>query len=171
MALFHRSHDEDIPSVQRYQMREKLLSIGDDFWIENESGAKVYKVDGKAVRFRQTFILEDADGNNLAKIQERKLSVRDKMHIECGPTSATVHKRLIGIRDRYIIDPDNGEDLTAKGNFVDHEYEIERDGDTIATISKKWFRVRDTYGVEVGAGEDQAFILAVTVCIDEMARG
>jgi uncharacterized protein YxjI len=54
---------------------------------------------------------------------------------------------------------------------VDHEYEIERDGDTIATISKKWFRVRDTYGVEIGSGEDQAFILSITVCVDEMARG
>ena len=66
---------------------------------------------------------------------------------------------MLGIRDRYTIDPDNGQDLHAHGNFVDHEYEIERDGETIATISKKWFRVRDTYGVEIGAGENQAFLL------------
>ena len=171
MGLFHRSHENEQPPAQRYQMREKLLAIGDDYWIENESGDKVYKVNGKAVRFRQTFILEDPHGEELAKIQERKLSVRDKMHIECGATSATVHKAMLGIRDRYTIDPDNGQDLHAHGNFVSHEYEIERDGDTIATISKKWFRVRDTYGVEVAAGEDQAFILAVTVCVDEMARG
>lgn len=170
MGLFRRSH-EDAPTVQRYQMREKLMSIGDDSWIENESGDKVYKVNGKAVRFRQTFILEDHDGNELAKIQERKLSVRDKMHIECGGTEATVHKAMLGIRDRYAIDLDNGPDLRAHGNFVDHEYEIERDGDTIATISKKWFRVRDTYGVEIAASENQPFLLAVTVCVDEMARG
>ena len=31
--------------------------------------------------------------------------------------------------------------------------------------------MRDTYGVEIGADENQPFILAVTVCIDEMARG
>ncbi|HZM67780.1 MAG TPA: LURP-one-related family protein, partial [Nakamurella sp.] len=110
-------------------------------------------------------------GDELAKIQERKLSVRDKMHIDCGGTSATVHKAMLGIRDRYTIDPDDGPDMHAHGNFVDHECEIERDGDTIATISKKWFRVRDTYGVEIGAGEDQAFILSITVCVDEMARG
>jgi len=171
MGLLHRSHEHDEPAVQRYQMREKLLAIGDDFWIENESGAKVFKVNGKAVRFRQTFILEDTDGNELAKIQERKLSVRDKMHIDCGATTATVHKAMLGIRDRYVIDPDNGEDLHAHGNFVDHEYEIERDGETVATISKKWFRVRDTYGVEIGAGENQAFLLSITVCVDEMARG
>jgi len=152
-------------------MREKLLAIGDDFWIENEQGEKVYKVNGKAIRFRDTFLLEDNAGGELAKIQERKLSVRDKMKIEWAGTQASVHKAMLGIRDRYTIDPDNGEKLHAHGNSVDHEYEIERDGNTIATISKKWFRVRDTYGVEIGAGEDQAFILAVTVCVDEMARG
>ena len=169
MGLLRRHHDA--PAVVHYQMREKLLSIGDDFWIEDESGNKVYKVNGKAVRFRQTFILEDPNGTEPAKIQERKLSVRDKMKIESGGTTATVHKAMLGIRDRYTIDPDNGEKLHAHGNFVDHEYEIERDGETIATISKKWFRVRDTYGVEIGVSENQAFILAVTVCVDEMARG
>ena len=46
--------------------------------------------------------------------------------------------------------------MKAHGNIVDHEYEIERDGDTVATVSKKWFRVRDSYGVDVAAGEDAA---------------
>jgi uncharacterized protein YxjI len=51
---------------------------------------------------------------------------------------------------------------------VDHEYEIERDGDTVATISKKWFRVRDSYGVDMAAGEDAPLILAITVAIDSL---
>ena len=97
---------------------------------------------------RETFILEDASGNELSKIQEKKLTVRDKMTIERGSTTATVRKRLLGIRDHYIIEVEGGEDLKAHGNIVDHEYEIERDGDTVATVSKKWFRVRDTYGVQ-----------------------
>ena len=67
-----------------------------------------------------------------------------------GDTLATVHKALVGIRDRFEIEIEDGADLKAHGNVVDHEYEIERDGTIVATISKKWFRVRDTYGVEVG---------------------
>ena len=112
-------------------MREKIMAIGDDFWIEDDDGNKVYKVNGKAVRVRETFILEDANGNEVSKIQEKKLTVRDKMTIERGDTKATVHKRLIGIRDHYIIEVDGGDDLKAHGNIVDHEYEIERDGDTV----------------------------------------
>jgi uncharacterized protein YxjI len=151
-------------------MREKLLSIGDDYWIEDESGEKAFKVNGKAFHIRQTFVLEDAQGHEVAKIQERKLSVRDKMEIERDGGNVTVHKALVGIRDRYKIDVDGGKDLSAHGNFVDHEYEIERDGDTVATVSKRWFRVRETYGVEMDADEDVALMLSITVCIDAMNR-
>jgi uncharacterized protein YxjI len=74
----------------------------------------------------------------VARIQEKKLSVRDKVAIERdGHTVATVHKALVGIRDRFAIDVDGGQDLKAHGNIVDHEYEIERDGHAVAHISKR----------------------------------
>ncbi|GAA3686194.1 LURP-one-related/scramblase family protein [Arthrobacter ginkgonis] len=162
-------HQPDEPVGERFQMREKLLSIGDDYWIEDDQGRRAYKVNGKAVRIRDTFVLEDAAGNEAASIQERKLSIRDKVDIERGgDTAATVHKALVGLRDRFAIDVKNGADLKAHGNIVDHEYEIERDGRTVATISKKWFRVRESYGVEVAQGEDVPLILAITVAIDSL---
>ena len=154
-----------------FRMREKMMAIGDDYWIEDDDGNKVFKVNGKAARLRQTFILEDTQGNELSKIQEKKLTVRDKMTIERGDSHATVHKRLLGIRDHYIIEVDGAEDFKAHGNIVDHEYDIERDGDTVATVSKRWFRVRDTYGVQLAEDQDVPLILAITVCVDAMSRG
>ena len=170
MGFLRRGDDE--PGGRRFQMHQKLVSIGDDFWIEDESGDRAYKVDGKAMRIRETFVLQDRNGNEVAKIQEKKLSVRDKMTVERGDRKiATVHKALVGIRDRFEIDVEDGEDLKAKGNIVDHEYEIKRDGDVVATVSKKWFRVRDTYGIEIAPGEDEALMLALTVAIDQLGRG
>jgi uncharacterized protein YxjI len=169
MGLFRR-HDE--PDGRRYQMREKLFAIGDDFWIETQDGERAFKVNGKALRVRTTFILESPSGEELFKIQEKKLRIRDTMEIERdGDTVATVKKALITpLRDRFAIELAGGGELNAKGNIVDHEYEIERDGDKIAEISKRWFRIRETYGVEIAQGENDALILAATVCIDEMAR-
>ena len=167
---FLRRHDDE-PSGTRYQMREKLFAIGDDYWIQNDQGERAFKVNGKAMRARETFILESPSGEEVLKIQEKKLSIRDKMQIERdGDTVATVHKALITpLRDRFEIELEEGDDLSAKGNIVDHEYEIERDGHKVAEISKRWFRVRDTYGIEIAPGENDALILAATVCIDEMA--
>jgi uncharacterized protein YxjI len=120
-------------------------------------------VNGKACRVRDTFVLEMRGGEELLTIQEKKLSVRDKMEIERGgQTVATVKKALVSpLRDRFSIDVEEGEDMEAKGNIVDHEYKIERSGDKVAEVSKKWFRVRDTYGIEIAPDQDDALILAV----------
>jgi uncharacterized protein YxjI len=160
-------------SATRYQMRQRMISIGDDYTIENDRGERVFKLDGKALRVRKTIRFEDMDGNELVKIQERMLRVRDSMEIE-GPDGnrvAMVHKAMITpLRERWVIDVEGGQDLHAQGNFVDHEYTIERDGDKVAEVSKRWFRVRDTYGVEVAPGENDILILASTAVIDTMAH-
>ena len=89
-----------------------------------------------------------------------------------GKTVATIKKALISpLRDRYSVEVEGGNDLEAKGNIVDHEYKIERDGDKVAEVSKRWFRVRDTYGIEIADEQDDALIVAVAVCIDQMGRG
>jgi len=162
-----------IGGAAHYQMRQKLVSIGDDYWIENDRGEKVFKIDGKALRVRQTLIFEDRQGRELAKIQERLLHVRDTMEIT-GPNGeriGTVKKAIIApLRERWTVNVKDGPDLEVKGNILDHEYAIGEGRDKVAEVSKKWFRVRDTYGVEIESGQDEALILAVTVCIDEMAH-
>jgi uncharacterized protein YxjI len=169
MGLLRR---DDGPAGTRYQMRQKMFAIGDDFWIETEDGERAFKVDGKALRIRSTFILEGPSGEALFKIQEKKLHICDTMEIERdGQTVAKIHKALVTpLRERFAIELAGGAELSAKGNIVEHEYAIERDRQHIAEISKRWFRVRDTYGIEIAPGEDHALILAATVCLDEMTH-
>jgi len=155
----------------RYQMRERVFSLGDDFWVGSDGDEHAFKVDGKALRLRKTLVVKSPHGDELATVRERMLSVRDTMTIERGgDTVATVKKALFGLRERYTVNLEGGGELHTKGNAVDHEYQIERDGRRIAEISKRWFRIRDTYGIEVAAGENDAFIIAVTVCIDQLAH-
>ena len=153
----------------RYRMVEKLVSIGDDFFIENDQGQRVFKVDGKAVRVRDTLIFRDLQGNEVCKIQEKVARVRDSMEIEGpdGQRMAMVHKAMITpLRERFSVTVGDGPDLEIQGNLLDHEYRI----GNVATVSKKWFRVRDSYGVEIAPGQNDLLILAATVCIDQMAH-
>ena len=167
MSLLRRNHEK--PPVRRFQMKEKLISIGDDYWIEDDAGARAFKVDGKAARIRDSWVLEDGQGREVASIRERKLSVRDAIKIETGGREYVVKKAIVGIRDRYVIETD-GKNLKAHGNIVDHEYEIEQDGDKVAEVSKKWFRVRDTYGVEIAHEQDDALLLAITVAVESLTE-
>lgn len=158
----------------RYKIRQNLISIGDDFWIENEEGNKVYKVDGKVLRIRKTLVFEDAKGTKLAQIQERLLTIKDTMVIEDanGKDMATVKRALFTpLRDKWNVKIRGGEDLVVQGNLLDFEYTIKQGREKVAEISKKWFRLTDTYGVEIAPGQNHILILAVAIAVDMMAHG
>ena len=170
MGLFRKNKDNG-PKGQRFQMKERLISIGDDYWIEGPSGDREFKVNGKALRVRDTFVLEDRRGREVATIKERKLSIRDAITIDLGDRKATVKKAMIGLRERYNVEVDGGPDLKVHGNIVDHEYEIEiDDGPKIGEVSKKWFRVRDSYGVDVFDPAHTVLVLAVAIAVDAMSH-
>lgn len=160
-------------NATRYIMRQRMIAIGDDYWIENGQGERAFEVDGKALRIRKTLLLKDRHGEVLCKIQERMLRIKDSMEVK-GPHGeglATVKKALISpLRDRFTVKIRNGPDLDIKGNILDHEYTIGEGRDKVAEVSKKWFRIRDSYGVQVHPDQDDAIILAITICIDQMVH-
>ena len=158
--------------MARYKMRQRLISIGEDFTIEDEHGNPVYNVDGKVLRIRETFVITDLGGNELATIRERKLALRDSMSIlRAGETIATIRKAWFApFRDKFTIDLKEGPDLVAQGDILDHEYAISRDSTPIAHVSKQWFSFGDTYGIETAPGQDDGLILAIAVAIDEMVH-
>ena len=158
---------------KRYQMHQKLVAIGDDFYIEDDQGQRVFKVDGKVLKIRDTLIFRDMQGQVLCTVKEKLLTVKDTIEIEGpdGKTIATVKKDLINIlKDHWKIKVKGGPDLDVKGNILDHDYEIKEGRHTVARVSKKWFRVRDSYGVEIEPGQNDILILAATVAIDNMAH-
>lgn len=160
-------------SAIRYQMRQKIFALGQDFFIENEQKQKVFKVDGKVLRVRDTLHFKDMQGNTLCQIQQKIARIRDTMDIDGpdGKAVASVKKAIITpIRDRWTVKIGNGPDLKVQGNILDHEYTIGEGGKKIVEVSKKWFRLRDTYGVEVAPGQNDVVILAITVAVDMMAH-
>lgn len=106
MRLFSGRGDNEKEKRHIYRMHEKLVSIGDDYWIENEAGERAFYVDGKALRIRDTLIFRDLIGNEIYKIQEKLLRVRDTIDIKKADDSvaATVKKALVTIlRGMYTL--------------------------------------------------------------------
>jgi len=160
------------PSARKYLMRERLASIGDDFPIENEEGELAFSVDGTAARVMHTLILRDSHGNDLYRIPERTLHLKNVMEIErSGYPAATVRRTKVGtVRERWTVTIPGGEVLELKGGIADHEYKVEVKGRELAHVSKRWFRARDTYGVSILRGEDEALILTIAVAVDQMTH-
>ena len=157
----------------RYLIREKLLCFGDDFWIEDEAGRKIYKIDGRAFTIlREKLGIEDAAGREIGFLREKLLSLRKayEIHIH-GRHAATVSKDLLTLfRCSFTVDVPGPDDLEAQGSIFDHEYTFTRGGEDVAIVSKRWFTVRDTYAVEVADGHDPLLVLASAIAIDQMCH-
>ena len=152
----------------RYVMRQKIFAFGDDFVIKDETGADRFKVDGKVFTIGNKLSFQDMGGRELAFIQQKLLSFKRKYEIHRdGGLAAVVSKELFTLfHCKFVVDVPGPNDLEAKGNFLDHEYEFTRGGRAVGTCSKRWFSWSDTYGIEVAPGEDDVLILASSVVID-----
>jgi uncharacterized protein YxjI len=154
----------------RYMVRQRMFSIGDDFWITDEQGDRAYLADGKAMSLRQTLELKDPSGTVVASVHKKLLALRDAMEIKRdGRVIATVRREMFSpLHHKSSVDLADGRTLEAVGNLTGREFDVRDGGQTVARVSRSWFTVRDTYGVDVAPGEDDALMLAVAVCLDRI---
>jgi uncharacterized protein YxjI len=157
----------------KYLLRQKLLAIGDDYTIKDETGNDAYFIDGKVFVLRDTLVFKDMSGNEMCTIQKKLLSLGPTYEIyHGGQLAAAVHESLFTLLGhRFTVDDQNGpSDLEATGNFTSHEYTFTRRGQVVAQASERWFTIADTYAVDIAAGEEPVLILAYAVVIDRCAK-
>ncbi|MHB9860498.1 LURP-one-related/scramblase family protein [Streptomyces sp. YIM S03343] len=156
----------------RFLVRDRILGIGEDYWIEDEHGTRVFLVDGKAMRLRDTFELKDASGRVLIDIHQKMFALRDTMVIERdgAPLARIRRKRLSLLRNHYKVALADGTELDVSGKVLDREFAVEHEGELLAVISRRWLSLRDTYGVDVVRDDtDPALLISVAVCVIHMA--
>jgi uncharacterized protein YxjI len=151
-----------------YVIREKFFSIGDDFDVLDEHGAKLFHVDAKVLSVRDKVIVEDLSGAEVASVHRHLVAMRPTYQIKIGgEKAAEVRKKLFTpFREKFTIDVPGPDDLEMKGDLLDHEYAIERGGDEVASVSKRWLTIRDTYAVQVGPDVDPLLILCSVLALD-----
>jgi uncharacterized protein YxjI len=155
----------------RYLVRERIFDIKDDFWVTDEQDNRVFYVDAKLVSLHHTLVLGDVSGRKLASIKHKLLTFTDAINIEDDhEVVATVHRAVFSpLHHKAHIDlHHDGGRLEAVGNILDKDFEIRDGHHTVARISRKWFRIRDTYGVDVEPGQNDAFMVAVAICLDRI---
>lgn len=152
----------------RYQMKQKILSWGDDFRIRDAEGEPVYFVDGQVFSWGDKLSFQD-DGTRteLAFISQRLFSWKPRYEIHRdGRLFAEVIKEFSWFKSKFTLDVPGPNDYEITGSFWDHDYIFNRRGRTVATVSKKFFSWSDTYGIDIVDGEDDIAILATAVVVD-----
>jgi uncharacterized protein YxjI len=151
-----------------YVIRERMFRLGEDSDITDEAGQPVLHVDGKVMSLRDRLILSDPSGREVGQVHRKLAALRPTYQITVdGKDVAEVRKHLFtAFGDRFTIDVRGAGDMEINGDLLDHEFTIERDGQTVATISKRWLSVTTSYAVDVAPGQDDVLILASVLALD-----
>ncbi|OAA31514.1 hypothetical protein AT15_05425 [Kosmotoga arenicorallina S304] len=152
----------------RFQIREKVFSIGDKFTIKDQFGEDRYFVRGKVFSLGNKLYLEDMQGNELIYIEQKLLRLLPEYILyKNNKPIAKVKRKISFLRPKFEIEGELG-NFAISGNYMAHEFSILREGTTMAKVSKKWFAFSDIYGLEVYYDELTEFLIALTIVIDQV---
>ena len=149
----------------RYQVAQKMLALGGDYTVRNESGKEVFYFDGKVFSFGgKKVIVYDAHKRAVARITKKLFTFRPTYVVKrSGNISATIWKRGFTVRDAFVIDVPGINDYEVVGDYVGREYTIRRASRDDARVSKKFFGSTDSYGVDIQSGDELLLLCAVVV--------
>ena len=164
-------HDRKHPDSVMLKLREKLLSVSDDYWIEDEHGDRRFRVDGKLMSVGKKAVIEDPHGREVFTAHHKPVHLHRTFAITRGDEEVATVKEAFSIgHHTYHVERNNGHEYKLKGSIASHKFEVERDGDEVAHATHKWMTVRDTMALEVFNADDVAFVVAMVVAVDMAER-
>ena len=148
----------------RLYMNEKVFSWKDKFSIKTETGEDRYFVEGKVISIGKKLRVYDAEGNELAFVNQKLVSLMPKFTVEINDQEvAVIKKKVTFLKPKYIIE---GPGWEVQGDFLSHDYEIVENGRTIVAIHKKWMSWGDAFELDIEDESQEVLAVAVVLAID-----
>ncbi|CAF0789235.1 unnamed protein product [Adineta ricciae] len=170
LSLFSSKKVDD---AVKYQLQQKVLTLGSSYTIKDDKDKPVYKVGFKQLGLGKHLQLTDVSGQQefysikhilnplgLAKYEIRQ---NDKVIADISRKFNFIGGKKFSVKSKHGT-------FKIEGNFRSREFKIKKDHVLVATISKKFFSVGDKYGVKINRGQDAPFILALAIVVDEVAH-
>ncbi|MBS7576552.1 MULTISPECIES: LURP-one-related family protein [unclassified Enterococcus] len=150
--------------MKNLYIKQKVFSIGEKFTVFNQNEEPEYLVQGSFFKIPKAFVIEDKQGNPIAKLTKKVFSFLPKFFLELADHSEIViSKSFSFFHAHYEIE---GEGIEVRGNFWDMDFEVLKNGRAIAEIHKKWFSWGDTYEIQILDESLEKLIISVVIAID-----
>jgi uncharacterized protein YxjI len=158
-------------SGNEFIIEQKIAAMRDTYGIKDRNGNLLAYVKRKIVSVGPQFWFETPNETRFGEMRGKVLTVRPTFEIydNQGLVGAVKKKvlKLLG-SEWWLEDPSGNEIARIKGNITAHDFTIKSpSGSDIAQIHKKWKTIRDAYGIEIVGQELTPYIvIAYVIAMD-----
>lgn len=170
-----QAHSSSAPFAgTQFIIEQKIMAMRDTFGIKDRNGNLLAYVKKKIVSLGPNFWFESPDGTRLGEVKGKVVAVRPTFEIydTQGQLLAVVKKKIIKLLgSEWWLENASGQEVARiKGKITEHDFTIQSPaGAAFAQIHKKWVSVRDSYGVEILSSDLDAYvILAYAIAMDQV---
>ncbi|MGX7029756.1 LURP-one-related/scramblase family protein [Vagococcus zengguangii] len=145
-------------------MKQKLISIGEKFTITDEKGRAKYYVEGSLLKVPKTFTIYNENKQKIGKVSKKLVSILPKFDVEVeGQPAMSIEKQISLMKAKYEI---KGNGITVKGNLLDMDFSVLKNGRKVGSISKKWISIGDSYEINIVDTGLEEVMVSIVVAID-----
>ncbi len=150
--------------MAKLYMKQKLFSLKEKFFIKNEAGEDVYRIEGKFLSLGKQLTVYDRSDREVAFIKQELFQWLPKFTIMIdGVEVAQVAQQFSFFKPKYTI---NGIGWNVDGDFWGHDYQVVDGNNVIAHIHKVWMAFGDSFEIDVLDSVDERTVLAIVIAID-----
>ncbi len=145
-------------------IKEKVFTWRDKFTVKDHAGHDRYSVEGEVFSWGKKLHVYDRFGHEVAFIKQEVWSWMPRFYVFCGDRQvAEIKKEFTFFFPKYRID---GPGWEINGKFMEHNFEITKNGQRIVTITREWMTWGDSYELDIADPADEIVALAVVLTID-----
>lgn len=153
--------------MKELAIKNKWISIGGSSVVQDLEGNDVLKVKGKVFTFTSKKIITDMEDNvkfivrrQFWRLFRRKARIYDKD----GNQVALVSRKVLSVHDRYFVESSLGE-MEIIGNIFQFNYKIIVNGKEVGHIARK-ISLRDSFVLTIEDDFDYNLFVAFVIAID-----
>ena len=149
-------------------VKNKFVSWGGSSKVEDEAGKALYRVKGSAFSWTRRKRLLDLNGNILYKIRNKwPTFIMHSAYISDSNGNKICRvKETLKFNHLYMVD-ETSDDIQITG-YILQGVQVVRNGVLIGTIKKEFWKLRDYFVLEYPDLQDPAFLIALTIAIDNI---
>ena len=154
----------------KLNIRNKWISLAGSSIITDENEQEVFKVKGKFFTLTNKKFFYDMNDKLLFMIRRRFLNffVYKAYVFDANMNKVcTVRRKFFSLHDHYYIKDSTKGNFEIRGNILQFNYDITREGELIGHVSRK-ISVRDSFELEIPDAykDEAAFFSSLVIAID-----